>query len=156
LANWVRNQRLEQANFEKKKKSRMTPERHNSLNELGFKWSAPTPSRSRKNPKKGDGEEEDEEKEDVIKIEHMNNATEGSVLDEAVATAAAAAAAAVNPDVKDDRIDVETEGVEAKDPDALGGDEPKELEVSSKQDPVEEEIETPSSVDKREADAIEV
>lgn len=39
LANWVRNQRLEQANRLKGKKSRMTDERFKKLDELGFKWS---------------------------------------------------------------------------------------------------------------------
>lgn len=58
LANWVRNQRLEQANLSKEgKKSRMTPERFKLLDELGFKWSSPTPARARRNkstPKKGE------------------------------------------------------------------------------------------------------
>jgi hypothetical protein len=39
LANWVRNQRLEQANMKKGKKSRMTQERFQQLDDLGFKWS---------------------------------------------------------------------------------------------------------------------
>ncbi|CAJ1961345.1 unnamed protein product [Cylindrotheca closterium] len=39
LANWVRNQRLEQANSKKGKKSRMTPERYEKLTSLGFRWS---------------------------------------------------------------------------------------------------------------------
>jgi hypothetical protein len=39
LANWVRNQRLEQANMKKGKKSRMTPERYEMLDKVGFKWS---------------------------------------------------------------------------------------------------------------------
>lgn len=155
LANWVRNQRLEQANFEKKKKSRMTPERHKSLNELGFKWSAPTPSRSRKNSKKGDGDEE-EGKEDSIKMDENEKEKDGSVLDEAVATAAAAAAAAaVNADAKEDRMDGVTGEGEANDLEAPEGDEAKELEVSSKQDNVKEKIEVPS-VDKVKAASIEV
>lgn len=50
LANWVRNQRLEQANLSKEgKKSRMTPERFKLLDDLGFKWSSPTPARARRN-----------------------------------------------------------------------------------------------------------
>lgn len=39
LANWVRNQRLEQANYKKNKKSRMTQERYEKLGGLGFRWS---------------------------------------------------------------------------------------------------------------------
>jgi len=39
LANWVRNQRLEQANLKKGKKSRMTTERYDKLTSLGFRWS---------------------------------------------------------------------------------------------------------------------
>jgi len=39
LANWVRNQRLEQANFKKNKKSRMTQGRYEKLTTLGFRWS---------------------------------------------------------------------------------------------------------------------
>jgi len=62
LANWVRNQRLEQANLSKEgKKSRMTPERFTLLDDLGFKWSSPTPKRARRNrqvPKKEEGEEQ--------------------------------------------------------------------------------------------------
>ena len=46
----MRNQRLEQANLSKEgKKSRMTPERFKLLNDLGFKWSSPTPARARRN-----------------------------------------------------------------------------------------------------------
>lgn len=64
LANWVRNQRLEQANLSKEgKKSRMTPERFKLLDDLGFKWSSPTPARARRNrqvPKK-EGEEKSDE-----------------------------------------------------------------------------------------------
>ena len=40
------------------KKSRMTPERYKLLDELGFKWSSPTPARARRNKqvgKKSDG-----------------------------------------------------------------------------------------------------
>jgi hypothetical protein len=154
LANWVRNQRLEQANFEKKKKSRMTPDRFKSLSELGFKWSAPTPSRSRKNAKKADGEEEDE-KENPIKMEEKENG--GSVLDDAVATAAAAAAAAVTAGVKEDRFDDAPDGDEAKDLDEAAGDEATDLEASQKQDPIKEETELTEvhSVEK-EASSIEV
>eukprot|EP00980_Cylindrotheca_fusiformis_P026948 scaffold18138_cov128-Cylindrotheca_fusiformis.AAC.14 len=51
LANWVRNQRLEQANMKKGKKSRMTPERYQKLNDLGFKWSTSIARKgSRKQP----------------------------------------------------------------------------------------------------------
>ena len=39
LANWVRNQRLEQANMKKGKKTRMTDERFEKLDSLDFKWS---------------------------------------------------------------------------------------------------------------------
>ena len=39
LANWVRNQRLEHSNLKKGKKSRMTDERKESLDNVGFKWS---------------------------------------------------------------------------------------------------------------------
>ena len=46
LANWVRNQRLEHANQRKiGKKSCMTPERYKLLDDVGFKWSIPTPAR---------------------------------------------------------------------------------------------------------------
>ena len=66
LANWVRNQRLEQANLSKEgKKSRMTPERFKLLDDLGFKWSSPTPARARRNrqgPKKADGSNSEEQK----------------------------------------------------------------------------------------------
>ena len=48
LANWVRNQRLEEANMRKGKKTRMTQERLQALQDIGFKWSAPTPSRKNK------------------------------------------------------------------------------------------------------------
>lgn len=40
LANWVRNQRLEHANLAKGKKSRMTTDRYQLLNDLEFKWSS--------------------------------------------------------------------------------------------------------------------
>jgi len=58
LANWVRNQRLEEANMKRGKKTRMTQERIQALEELGFKWSSPTKSRSRKNKKKKAEKEE--------------------------------------------------------------------------------------------------
>lgn len=45
LANWVRNQRLEYANMERGKKSRMTEDRLKLLNDLGFTWSNPVPVR---------------------------------------------------------------------------------------------------------------
>lgn len=48
LANWVRNQRLEYANQQRNKKTRMTQERLNLLNSLGFTWSNPMPSRAQK------------------------------------------------------------------------------------------------------------
>jgi hypothetical protein len=40
LANWVRNQRLEYANMERGKKTRMTTDRVNRLSKLDFKWSS--------------------------------------------------------------------------------------------------------------------
>lgn len=40
LANWVRNQRLEYQNLERNKRSRMTNERKESLNSIGFQWNA--------------------------------------------------------------------------------------------------------------------
>jgi hypothetical protein len=54
LANWVRNQRLEEANRKKLKKSRMTDERFKRLDDLGFRWSNPTPSRSKNKDKKNE------------------------------------------------------------------------------------------------------
>jgi hypothetical protein len=45
LANWVRNQRLEYANLQRNKKTRMTADRVEKLNALGFKWSTAVPSR---------------------------------------------------------------------------------------------------------------
>jgi hypothetical protein len=45
VANWVRNQRLEYANLQRKKKTRMTADRVDRLNEMGFKWSTAVPSR---------------------------------------------------------------------------------------------------------------
>jgi hypothetical protein len=45
LANWVRNQRLEYANLQRKKKTRMTVDRVDRLNEMGFKWSTAVPLR---------------------------------------------------------------------------------------------------------------
>lgn len=41
LANWVRNQRLEYTNLQRGKKSRMTAERLDRLNAMGFTWSQP-------------------------------------------------------------------------------------------------------------------
>jgi hypothetical protein len=45
LANWVRNQRLEYANLQRNKKTRMTADRVDRLNEMGFKWSTAVPFR---------------------------------------------------------------------------------------------------------------
>jgi hypothetical protein len=45
LANWVRNQRLEFANLQRNKKTRMTADRVDRLNEMGFKWSTAVPDR---------------------------------------------------------------------------------------------------------------
>jgi hypothetical protein len=45
LANWVRNQRLEYANLQRNKKTRMTADRVERLDEMGFKWSTATPVR---------------------------------------------------------------------------------------------------------------
>lgn len=45
LANWVRNQRLEYANLQRNKKTRMTADRVDRLNEMGFKWSTAVPIR---------------------------------------------------------------------------------------------------------------
>lgn len=39
LANWVRNQRLEHRNWQQQKRSRMTQERFELLDKLGFVWS---------------------------------------------------------------------------------------------------------------------
>ena len=39
LANWVRNQRLEYANLQRGRKSRMSEDRIAKLNSIGFKWS---------------------------------------------------------------------------------------------------------------------
>ena len=52
LANWVRNQRLEEANKRKGKKTRMTDERFEALDELGIIWSSFHPSRSKKKKKR--------------------------------------------------------------------------------------------------------
>lgn len=41
LANWVRNQRLERANMLRGHKNRMSEERLQKLDALGFKWSSP-------------------------------------------------------------------------------------------------------------------
>ena len=146
LANWVRNQRLEQANYEKKKKSRMTPDRFKLLDEMGFKWSSPTPSRSRKNTKIG---EEDEGKEYGIKSEENAEEKEGVALEEAVATAAAAAAAAaVAADAKEEPTGLATEGVEDSE---AKEDEQEDIQM---QDPVKDANQVPS-MQKAEA-AIEV
>lgn len=47
LANWVRNQRMEESYLRKGKKTRMTQDRYTKLNDLGFKWSVQIPSRSK-------------------------------------------------------------------------------------------------------------
>ena len=47
LANWVRNQRLEYANLLRGKRSRMTQERTDLLNSMGFRWSTSMPSKSK-------------------------------------------------------------------------------------------------------------
>jgi Helicase associated domain len=135
LANWVRNQRLEQANFEKKKKSRMTPDRFKLLDELGFKWSSPTPSRSRKYPKKV---EEGEGKEGSFSDDPINE-TEGAVLDEAVATAAAAAAVAA----VEAGLTVEPT-YEAKEAGEQGETKNPETEATQIHDSAKEEVEVPS------------
>ena len=74
LANWVRNQRLEQANLKKEgKKSRMTPERFKLLDDLGFKWSSPTPARARRNRQVG-AQKVDESNTKTQQIEGSNEA----------------------------------------------------------------------------------
>jgi hypothetical protein len=57
LSNWVRNQRLEYCNSQNGKKSRMTQDRLELLNSLGFRWSLPMPSRS-KNKQPSESEQE--------------------------------------------------------------------------------------------------
>lgn len=52
LANWVRNQRLEHANMTKNKKSRMTQDRFQMLDDLGFKWSTTMPQKTTPKTKK--------------------------------------------------------------------------------------------------------
>lgn len=69
LANWVRNQRLEQANFEKAKKSRMTPERYELLDKLGFAWSQPTAKR--KKTKAGTAETSADTKIDPLPLDDL-------------------------------------------------------------------------------------
>lgn len=49
LSNWVRNQRLEYCNLQNGKRSRMTPDRFELLDSLGFRWSISMPSRNSKN-----------------------------------------------------------------------------------------------------------
>ncbi|KAL3917445.1 MAG: hypothetical protein SGILL_004710 [Bacillariaceae sp.] len=70
LANWVRNQRLEEANQKKGKKSRMTEERKGLLTELGFRWSNPLPSRSKNKDK---AKKPDEEESKAVKEESNEN-----------------------------------------------------------------------------------
>lgn len=69
LANWVRNQRLEEANMKKGKKSRMTPERLKALSDLGFKWSAPTASRKSKDGAVESATDTTDEQQPVVKNE---------------------------------------------------------------------------------------
>mmetsp|Transcript_20107 Transcript_20107/g.42418 ORF Transcript_20107/g.42418 Transcript_20107/m.42418 type:complete len:652 (+) Transcript_20107:108-2063(+) len=91
LANWVRNQRLEQANLSKEgKKSRMTPERFKRLDNLGFKWSSPTPARARRNPKPAAGKIASDSKNGEQKEEPKSEETV-----EAVGAAAVPAAPAI-------------------------------------------------------------
>jgi len=74
LANWVRNQRLEQANLTKEgKKSRMTPERYRLLSDLGFTWSTATPSRARKNKEMTKKENVNEEKIETTTAVHVES-----------------------------------------------------------------------------------
>jgi hypothetical protein len=47
LANWVRNQRLEYANQLRGKRSRMTQDRVDLLNSMGFKWSTSMPTKAK-------------------------------------------------------------------------------------------------------------
>lgn len=70
LANWVRNQRLEQVNRSKGKKTRMTQERYDKLSSMGFQWSGHaakgrSPAAVQHVPKagkeEGDGKEPSEE-----------------------------------------------------------------------------------------------
>jgi len=73
LANWVRNQRLEQANLSKLgKKSRMTPERFKLLDDLGFKWSIATPARANRNSEKKKDKIEEQKKASKIKLEEVS------------------------------------------------------------------------------------
>ena len=70
LANWVRNQRLEEANQKKGNKSRMTKDRFNKLDALDFRWSNPTPSRSKnKDKKKAEEESVVKDEEPAVKAE---------------------------------------------------------------------------------------
>lgn len=72
LANWVRNQRLEQANLSKLgKKSRMTPERFKLLDDLGFKWSIATPARANRNSEKKKSKVEEQNKASKMKLEEV-------------------------------------------------------------------------------------
>jgi len=64
LANWVRNQRLEYANMQRQNRSRMTQDRLERLNAIGFIWSASTASAtgiSRKRKSKTAGKDEQSE-----------------------------------------------------------------------------------------------
>ncbi|KAG7369107.1 helicase domain protein [Nitzschia inconspicua] len=85
LANWVRNQRLEEANLRKGKKSRMTPERYTKLTELGFVWSVPVPARSK--AKKTNGKEKATAGAvEVVKVETAVTEETGVVREEAAPT----------------------------------------------------------------------
>jgi predicted HNH restriction endonuclease len=100
---------LEQANLSKEgKKSRMTPERFKLLDDLGFKWSSPTPARARRNrqvEKKADGSNGDDDEEQkeassnepapMIKLETDVPADSAAVEEKAVETQVSAQAEAI-------------------------------------------------------------
>lgn len=74
----------------------MTPERFKLLDDLGFKWSSPTPARARRNkatPKKADGSSSEEQKEAApeVKAENGAPAEDGKAADPAQAEAMTAA-----------------------------------------------------------------
>ena len=102
LANWVRNQRLEQANMKKGNKSRMTLERYEKLDGLGFKWS--TSIEKKGGSAKKAGKEDDSSKDDgaAATKKKTDEATADDVNAEVEATIAAASEAAAEA----------TEGVE--------------------------------------------
>lgn len=108
LANWVRNQRLEQANLSKEgKKSRMTPERFKLLDDLGFKWSSPTPARARRNKQLAKKDESNSEEQKAA----SSNGTEPVVKSENAAPPASTAAA---PDSEDKAMETETPAAQAE------------------------------------------